>query len=92
MCDGTTSDSKVLALWTELCQNVAELQKDLEKNALKHNVSAGVRVRKGLRSLRKQAFLILKETLVSDKGTVETRKTKNATKSKKAPKAETPAG
>lgn len=92
MSDGTTSDSKVLALWTELCQQVAELQRDLEKNTLKHNVSAGVRVRKGLRSLRKQAFLILKETLASDKGTVEARKAKNATKPKKAPKTETPAG
>jgi hypothetical protein len=74
------SDSKVLALWTELCQTVSELQKDLEKNALKHNVSAGVRVRKGLRSIRKQAAVLLKETLGADKGTVDARKSKNAAK------------
>jgi hypothetical protein len=78
------SDSKVLALWTELCQSVSELQKDLEKNALKHNVSAGVRVRKGLRAIRKQAALLLKETLSADQGTVDERKTKNAAKPKAA--------
>jgi len=78
------SSSKVLALWTELCQSVAELQRDFEKNALKHNVSAGVRVRKGIRTLRKQAFLILKETLAFDKSTVEQRKSKNASKPKKS--------
>lgn len=76
--------SKVLALWTELCQGVSELQKDLEKNALKHNVSAGVRVRKGLRALRNQASLILKETLASDKGTIETRKAKKTEKTSTA--------
>jgi hypothetical protein len=76
------SDSKVLALWTELCQSVSDLQKDVEKNALKHNVSAGVRVRKGLRAIRKQAALLLKETLGADKGTVDVRKTKNASKPK----------
>lgn len=79
-----TDDSKVLALWTELCQSVTELQRDLEKNAMKHNVSAGVRVRKGLRAIRKQAAMLLKETLGSDKGTVKERQTKNAAK----PKAE----
>lgn len=89
MSDGT-SDSKVLALWTELCQSVAELQKDVEKNAGKHNVSAGVRVRKGLRDIRKQAALILKETLNADKSTVDTRKAAKADKPVEAA-TETPA-
>lgn len=79
-------DSKVLALWTQLCQEVSVLQKDLEKNALKHNVSAGVRVRRGLREIRKQAASLLKETLESDKGMVEERKVKNADKPKKTAK------
>lgn len=79
--------SKVMALWAELRENVEELQRDLEKNAVKHNVSAGVRVRKGLRDLRKKAFAILKETLELDKSTVETRKTKNASKPKKVKEA-----
>lgn len=75
--------SKVLVLWTELCQGVSELQKDLEKNALKQNVSAGIRVRKGLRALRSQASMILKETLAFDKETIKTRQSK---KTKPAPK------
>ena len=74
------TDSKVLLLWTQLCQEVSELQKDLEKNALKHNVSAGVRVRKGLREIRKQAALLLKETLDADKDVVDQRKVKNTDK------------
>lgn len=79
-----SDDSKVLALWTEICLSVAELQRDLEKNAMKHNVSAGVRVRKGLRAIRKQAALLLKETLNADDSVVQERKVKNAAK----PKAE----
>ncbi len=79
-----SSDSRVLGLWTQLCQEVAELQKDLEKNALKRNVSAGVRVRKGLREIRKQAALLLKESLGVDKSVVEQRKTKNAEKKRAA--------
>jgi hypothetical protein len=75
-----TSDSKVFALWTELCQEVADLQKDVEKNTLKRNVSAGVRVRKGLREIRKQAALLLKESLGADQAVVEERKVKNADK------------
>lgn len=78
MSEGT--DSKVLALWTQLCSEVSELQKDLEKNALKHNVSAGVRVRKGLREIRKHAALLLKETLGEDKTVVDQRKAKNSDK------------
>lgn len=78
------TDSKVLSLWTQLCQEVSELQKDLEKNALKHNVSAGVRVRKGLREIRKQAALLLKQTLDADKDVVDQRKVKNTDKKRTA--------
>jgi len=78
MSDST--DSKVLSLWAELCQEVSDLQKDVEKNALKRNVSAGVRVRKGLREIRKQAALLLKESLGADKTVVDQRKVKNADK------------
>lgn len=78
------TDSKVLSLWTQLCQEVSELQKDLEKNALKHNVSAGVRVRKGLREIRRQAALLLKQTLDADKDVVEQRKVKNTDKKRTA--------
>jgi hypothetical protein len=78
MCD--SADSKVLSLWSELCQEVTSLQKDVEKNALKSNVSAGVRVRKGLREIRKQAALLLKESLGTDKAVVDQRKVKNGDK------------
>lgn len=71
---------RVLELWTELRASVDVLEKDVQKNSGKSNVSAGVRVRKGLRALRKQASVLLKETLASDKGTVATRKAKRPAK------------
>jgi hypothetical protein len=74
--------SRVLVLWDSLCREVSDLEKDMNKNAVKHNVSAGVRVRKGLREIRKQAALILKESLDADKGVVEERKAKKASKPK----------
>lgn len=82
MSDST--DSKVLSLWTALCQEVSDLQKDVEKNAQKRNVSAGVRVRKGLREIRKHAALLLKESLGADKTVVDQRKAKNADKKQAA--------
>jgi Histone H1-like protein Hc1 len=66
--------NKVLDLWAALQAGMSELDKDVQKNAVKNNVSAGVRVRKGLRDLRKVAAQLLKETLQSDKSTVGARK------------------
>jgi len=74
------SDSKVLSLWAEFCQEVSDLQKDLDKNVQKNNVSAGVRVRRSLRQLRKQAAVLLQQTLQADKAVVAQRKAKNAEK------------
>lgn len=71
---------RVLELWTALRAEVDGLEKDVQKNAGKSNVSAGVRVRKGLRALRKQASVLLKETLAADKGTVAARKAKRPAK------------
>lgn len=71
---------RVLELWSELRAGVEGLEKDVQKNAVKSNVSAGVRVRKGLRALRKQASVLLKETLAADKSTVATRKSKRPAK------------
>lgn len=81
-----STESKVLGLWAELCREVSDLQRDIEKNSVKHNVSAGVRVRKGLREIRKHAALLLKESLEADKSVVGERKVKNADKPKKAAK------
>lgn len=67
-------DSKVSSMWTEFKVLVDSMEKDMEKNAEKSNVSAGIRVRKGLREMRKSVSALLKETLVSDKTIVEARK------------------
>jgi hypothetical protein len=72
------SDSKVLDVWTEMKVLVESLEKDMGKNAVKHNVSAGVRVRKGLRLLKRHASTLLRESLVADKAVVEERKAKKA--------------
>jgi hypothetical protein len=71
----SSTDSRFLALWSELCSEVSGLGKDVEKS-VKRNVSAGIRVRKGLREIRKQAAFLLKESLTTDKAIVEERKTK----------------
>lgn len=72
--------SKVFVVWKEFCQDVADLQRDVEKNCLKSNVSAGVRSRKGMRELRKKLTEMLKLSLEVDKAVVEARKTENASK------------
>ena len=71
---------RVLELWTELKAGVDSLEKDVHKNSGKSNVSAGVRVRKGLRTLRKHASMLLKETLASDKSTVAQRRARRPAK------------
>lgn len=72
------NDSKVLDMWAEVKVLVESLERDMGKNAVKGNVSAGVRVRKGLRLLRRQVSGLLRESLVADKVVVETRKTKKS--------------
>jgi hypothetical protein len=71
---------KVLELWTEVKVLAESLEKDMGKNAVKHNVSAGVRVRKGLRDLKRQVSALLRETLAADKAVVAERKAKKAAK------------
>lgn len=56
----------VVAKWEEVKAAVAELDLDLQKNA-KGNAAAGVRTRKGLRSLRKVVTEIVKLTVAQDK-------------------------
>lgn len=81
-----TQDAPALSvLWDQMVQTMSDLKKDFDKNTTKHNVSAGVRVRKGLRELRKQASLLMKETLVADKETIDRRKTENASKKSETP-------
>tara|TARA_Y100001938_G_scaffold131866_1_gene189460 strand:- start:910 stop:1107 length:198 start_codon:yes stop_codon:yes gene_type:complete len=62
------SDSnELLGQWEEFKTLVESLEGDLIKNATKGNKSAGVRVRKGLRLIKKQATDLVKASLTNDK-------------------------
>ena len=62
------SDSnELLGQWEEFKTLVESLEGDLVKNATKGNKSAGVRVRKGLRLIKKQATDLVKASLTNDK-------------------------
>ena len=76
MSEETTSP--VLGLWTQFKASVEELEKEVLKNAVKHNASAGVRVRKQLRALKKQAGEIVKLTTEEDKALKAARKVAKA--------------
>tara|TARA_B100000214_G_C23974250_1_gene631876 strand:+ start:12762 stop:12965 length:204 start_codon:yes stop_codon:yes gene_type:complete len=66
------SESNVLlGQWEELKTLVESLESDVVKNAVKGNKSAGVRVRKGLRLVKKQATELVKATLTNDKESAE---------------------
>lgn len=54
------------ATWTELKVLVESIEKDVVKNA-NGNKSAGVRARKGLRTLKKVASDLVKMSLESDR-------------------------
>ena len=71
-------DSKVLELWTALCLEVQRLEKDVSKNVQKRNCSAGVRVRKGVRGLKKLCAQLVAETQVADKAVKADRATTRA--------------
>ncbi len=56
----------VVEKWEHVKAAVAELELDIQKNA-KGNAAAGVRTRKGLRTLRKAVTEIVKLTVTQDK-------------------------
>lgn len=56
----------VVSKWEEVKTAVSELELDIQKNA-KGNAAAGVRTRKGLRTLRKVVTEIVKLTVAQDK-------------------------
>ena len=53
--------------WEEFKILVESIENDFYKNTTKGNKSAGVRVRKGLRLVKKQATDLVKATLSHDK-------------------------
>jgi hypothetical protein len=60
------SDSRLtLDIWSEFKLLVEEVEADVHKNAVKGNLSAGVRVRKGVRQLRTLGAELIKATLAA---------------------------
>lgn len=78
MSENQTETSTVLAKWEELKTLVADLEKDVTKNAEKHNCSAGTRVRVSVRALVKLAKSLSRELLAADKAVKAARKAEKA--------------
>lgn len=69
------SDSRLaLDVWSEFKVLVEQLEEDVHKNAVKGNLSAGVRVRKSVRKLRTLGAELIKATQAADNARKEERK------------------
>tara|TARA_R110001592_G_scaffold188358_3_gene433519 strand:+ start:21911 stop:22108 length:198 start_codon:yes stop_codon:yes gene_type:complete len=64
--------SNILDKWTEIKTIIESIDLDINKNA-SGNASAGVRARKGLRLLKKEAADLVKITVEADKQRKETK-------------------
>lgn len=62
-----SDNEAVLSKWSELKKLVEDLELDVHKNAA-GNAAAGVRARKGLRSLKKATGDLVKQSVTLDKG------------------------
>jgi len=61
------SESRLtMDVWAEFKLLVEQLEEDVHKNAVKGNLSAGVRVRKSVRKLRALGAELIKATLAGD--------------------------
>jgi len=58
--------SDIIEKWTEIKTIIESIDLDVNKNA-SGNASAGVRARKGLRLLKKEAAELVKMTVAADK-------------------------
>ncbi len=67
------NDNVVLAKWQEIKQLMESLEFDVAKNARGVN-AAGVRVRKGLRTIKSQASELVKLTIEIEKAAKEEKK------------------
>ena len=56
------STQLILDVWSEFKLLVEQVEEDVHKNAVKGNLSAGVRVRKGVRRLRQFGAELIKAT------------------------------
>ena len=77
------SENPVIAKWNELKSTMEGLELDVIKNA-KGTAAAGVRARKGLRTLKATASALVKLTVETDKQ----KRADKPEKPAKAPKAE----
>lgn len=69
-----------LELWSQVKVAVADLEKDIQKNGVKQNCSAGIRVRHGARDLAKLCKTLARACLDADKKTKEARTLAKAAK------------
>lgn len=60
------SENEIITKWAELKTLVETIDLDVHKNA-KGNASAGIRARKGLRQLKKDAADLVKATVEAEK-------------------------
>lgn len=70
----------VLSVWEQFRIEVEALEEDVAKNTGKGNMTAGVRVRKTVRRLRKLGADLIKATEAADKVRKEQRKAAKAAK------------
>lgn len=78
-----SENDAVVSKWTEVRGMIEGLELDVHKNA-KGNAAAGVRTRKGLRTLRKKVTELVKMTVALDK---DRKSEKAATKASTPPTA-----
>jgi hypothetical protein len=64
------SENEIIAKWAEFKSLVESIDLDVHKNA-KGNASAGIRARKGLRQLKKDAAELVKATVEAEKSRKE---------------------
>jgi hypothetical protein len=64
------SENEIIAKWAEFKTLVESIDLDVHKNA-KGNASAGIRARKGLRQLKKDAAELVKATVEAEKSRKE---------------------
>ena len=81
----------VADLWAEVKLTVEGLERDVTRNVDKHNVSAGVRVRKGVRKLRALGAELIRSTTNLDKSLTATRRAEKVAKKPAGEKAAKPA-
>jgi hypothetical protein len=74
------TDNQVLAKWNEIKEVMSSIELDVAKNA-RGTAAAGVRARKGLRTLKIKATELVKLTVELDK----VKKTEKSAKASKAP-------